>query len=186
MSSQARSGPRRVLVLGGARSGKSTAAERMLAGAGLVDYIATGAPQGTDDADWDQRIAAHRERRPAAWRTIETIDLEPVLAGSGVARPALIDCFATWLARTMDDCGLWDGKPDAEDDLRQRTGALISAWRGSRRLVVAVSNEVGSGVVPGTPSGLRFRDELGQLNIAIAEHADEVWFCVAGIPQRLK
>lgn len=178
--------PRRVLMLGGARSGKSAAAERMLAGAGAADYVATGLPAGSDDADWDARLAAHRRRRPVNWRTIETTDLEPVLAAPGAARTVLIDCLATWLARIMDDCGIWDDKPDAGDELRRRTAGLVAAWKASPRFVVAVSNEVGSGVVPGTWSGRRFRDELGLLNIAIAEHADEVWFCVAGIPQRLK
>ena len=74
---------RRVLVLGGARSGKSATAESMLAAASTVEYIATGHRRGSGDPEWDQRVREHQERRPAAWRTIETLDLATALAEPG-------------------------------------------------------------------------------------------------------
>ncbi len=87
-------GGRRVLVLGGARSGKSTYAERLLAVEPAVDYVATSGER-PDDPDWVQRVAEHRARRPATWRTLETTDIEGVLATPGP--PVLVDCLALWL-----------------------------------------------------------------------------------------
>ena len=176
---------RRVLVLGGARSGKSATAEEMLAGDGLVDYVATGTPPGSGDAEWDARLAEHQRRRPPRWRTMETLALAEVLAAPAAA-PALVDCLTTWLARVMDDCGAWDGDQDAARELAARIDETVGAWRLTRRHVVAVSDEIGSGVVPGTASGRRFRDELGQLNARIAADSDEVWLCTAGIARRLR
>ena len=176
---------RRVLVVGGARSGKSATAEGMLAGDGLVDYVATGTPPGSGDAEWDARLAEHQRRRPSRWRTIETLALAEVLAAPASA-PVLVDCLTTWLARVMDDCGAWDGDQDAARALAARIDETIGAWRLTRRHVVAVSNEIGSGVVPGTASGRRFRDELGRLNARIAADSDEVWLCTAGIARRLR
>ncbi len=180
----------RVLVLGGARSGKSATAEAMLAGAGPVDYIATGHRAGDGDAEWSERVRAHQERRPSHWRTIETIDLTSALAGApglpAQQAPVLIDCLATWLAQVMDDCGLWAGGQDASQRLELRLDALLREWRQTHRQVVAVSNEVGCGIVPATASGRRFRDELGRLNARIAAGCEEVWLCTAGIAQRLR
>ena len=176
----------RVLVLGGARSGKSAAAESMLATESAVEYIATGHRQGSGDLEWDQRVRDHQERRPAGWRTTETLDVVQALAEPEPAPAALIDCISTWLARVMDDCGVWAGQEDADAELADRTDRLVGAWRLTRRRAVAVSNEVGCGIVPGTPSGRRFRDELGWLNSRLAAAADEVWLCTAGIAQRLR
>jgi adenosylcobinamide kinase/adenosylcobinamide-phosphate guanylyltransferase len=176
----------RVLVLGGARSGKSTTAEAMLAGCGEVHFVATGPVPGTGDLEWDARVAEHRKRRPTGWLTTETLHIAPILADHAAPAPVLIDCLATWLARVMDECGVWDCSPDADTLLAGRAGALVASWRATSRRVVVVSNEVGSGVVPGTVSGRRFRDELGSLNAKMAALADEVWFCTAGIARRLR
>lgn len=174
-------GPRSTLLLGGARSGKSALAERLLADAEDVTYVATGGTR-TGDAEWAQRVAAHRDRRPAVWRTEETCDLEPLLAQRG-GGPLLVDCLSLWLTAALDEADAWD--PDAWRDggreaLRARTGALVAAWRASPRRVVGVSNEVGSGVVPATPAGRLFRDELGRLNTELAAASDEVLLVVAG------
>ncbi len=207
---------RRVLVLGGARSGKSATAERLLAGQAHVDYIATGPIPGPGDLEWGARVLVHQQRRPAAWRTIETLDVEREFtavgpldgmrgeeAGQGAsqagaagsaaadapgekAASVLVDCLSTWLAGVMDECGIWAGRPDADRALARRVDTLVEAWRITRRHVVAVSSEVGSGVVPGTVSGRRFRDELGSLNARIAAESDEVWLCTAGIARRLR
>lgn len=181
--------PFRVLVLGGARSGKSVSAERMLAGRDHVDYVATGAIPDEADPEWAARVNAHRQRRPAHWTTLETRNLEPVLTTPSPERivaPVLVDCLSTWLAGVMDDVGVWEGRDGADKELASRVDGLLDAWRSTRRHVVAVSNEVGSGVVPATVSGIRYRDELGVLNARIAADCEQVWYCVAGIPRRIK
>ncbi len=164
--------PRRVLITGGSRSGKSAEAERRLAAEPAVVYVATAGPVPPGDDAWAERVAAHRRRRPAGWQTVETTELAPLLRAPGP--PLLVDCMGMWLTARLDDPGL----PD-------RAGELVEAWRGTPRRVVMVTNEVGSGVVPLTDAGRRFRDELGRLNAALATEADEVWHMVAGIPTRL-
>ena len=183
--------PFRVLVLGGARSGKSVAAERMLGNRDQVDYVACGLREDDTDPSWAERIERHRERRPASWTTLETLDLDGVLAGpdrspARQAIPVLVDCLSTWLAGVMDECGLWTECPGADKELAARVDGMLDAWRSTRRVVVGVSNEVGSGVVPGTASGMRFRDELGKLNALVAAECEQVWLCTAGIARRLR
>ena len=179
-----RDGAGRVLVLGGARSGKSRFAEQLLAGDGPVTYVACGARPDGQDPEWDARVLTHQQRRPPGWRTHETQDLVTVLQPDPV--PALVDCLSTWLATAMDDCGVWSDEPGADAALVARVDAAVAAWAHSTRRVVAVSNEVGSGVVPATASGRRYRDELGVLNARIAAASDQVWLIVAGLPQRLR
>ncbi|WP_058044763.1 bifunctional adenosylcobinamide kinase/adenosylcobinamide-phosphate guanylyltransferase [Streptomyces roseifaciens] len=172
--------PRRTLVLGGARSGKSVEAERRLESFPDVLYVATGGTR-PGDADWSARVALHRERRPGSWRTAETCDLVPLLAGEGP--PLLLDCLSLWLTDAMDSVGAWDDESWADggaDALAARVAELVAAVRATRRTVVAVSNEVGSGVVPATASGRRFRDELGRLNTAVAAECEHVLLVVAG------
>jgi len=169
--------PWRVLVMGGARSGKSERAELRLAGEPDVTYVATG-PDGADDPDWAARVAVHRARRPAWWRTAETTDLAGVLASARGA--VLIDGIGTWLAAALDQCGAWDGSPGAQERLAGMTEELLDAWRQARGYVVAVSDEAGLGVVPATAAGRRFRDELGRLNQALAAESEETELVVAG------
>ncbi|MFI6567615.1 bifunctional adenosylcobinamide kinase/adenosylcobinamide-phosphate guanylyltransferase [Streptomyces sp. NPDC050534] len=172
--------PRRTLVLGGARSGKSVEAERRLEAFPGVLYVATGGTRG-GDTEWASRVATHRERRPGSWRTVETCDLVPLLKDDGP--PLLIDCLSLWLTDAMDSVGAWDDAvwADAgERALRERVRELTRAVRATRRTVVAVSNEVGSGIVPATASGRRYRDELGRLNAAFAGECEHVVLVVAG------
>jgi adenosylcobinamide kinase/adenosylcobinamide-phosphate guanylyltransferase len=175
---------RRTLVLGGARSGKSSYAEQLLAGERAVDYVACGPVPDGSDPEWTGRVALHQARRPASWRTVETLDLAVVLGRPGP--PVLVDCLTTWLARVMDDCGVWAEEPGADDRLAAAVDGLVDAWAATRRRAVVVSNEVGSGIVPATPSGRRFRDELGVLNARIATASPRVWLITAGLPQRLR
>ena len=101
--------------------------------------------------------------------------------------PVLVDCLGVWITRILDEVGAWAAAPGDEawqNDLRRHVNDLASAIRGTRRDVIFVSNEVGMGVVPDTPAGRLFRDELGRLNAAVGEACDEVWMCVAGIPKR--
>jgi len=177
---------RRVLVLGGSRSGKSRHAEQLLSGAAAVTYVATA--QGDPaDAEWTARIERHRTRRPAGWSTAETTDPAKVIHQAD-AGALLIDSVTTWLAQVMDDCGCWsEVKPeDADRRLDDALDTLIDAWAAAAVTVVAVSDEVGSGIVPATASGRRFRDALGELNQRLATAADEVWLVTAGIPRRLR
>ncbi|MFJ7148097.1 bifunctional adenosylcobinamide kinase/adenosylcobinamide-phosphate guanylyltransferase [Streptomyces sp. NPDC100445] len=172
--------PRRTLVLGGARSGKSVEAERRLESFPGVVYVATGGTRG-GDAEWAERVGAHRERRPGSWCTTETTDLVPLLAGDGP--PLLIDCLSLWLTDVMDTVGAWDDAEwtgGAREALRKRVRELTAAVRATRRTVVAVSNEVGSGIVPATASGRRYRDELGRLNAAFGAECEQVVLVVAG------
>jgi adenosylcobinamide kinase / adenosylcobinamide-phosphate guanylyltransferase len=171
----------RVLVLGGARSGKSAHAEALVAGRGDVVYLATSAPV-PDDAEWSRRIAAHRARRPPGWSTLETTAPSDLLRGGTV----LVDSVTTWVAALMDETGVWAGEPGALDRLAGRVDALVNAWAMTPAHVVAVSDEVGLGVVPETRAGRLFRDTLGEVNQRLAGTADEVWFVVAGLPQRLR
>lgn len=172
--------PRRTLVIGGARSGKSREAERILAAEEAVTYVATAYPAGHDD-EWSERVRLHRASRPAHWSTLETLDLVPLLEADG--EPLLIDCLTLWLTRVMDRHDAWDDATWAatgEKAVTEDVAALVAAWRATRRRVVAVTNEVGQGVVPDTASGRRFRDVMGRLNAAVAAHTEDVRWCVAG------
>jgi adenosylcobinamide kinase/adenosylcobinamide-phosphate guanylyltransferase len=184
----------RVLVTGGARSGKSVFAEGRW-GERSVLYVAPGAPPDPSDHEWADRIALHRERRPATWITLETTDLAAALRTTETPDAMLIDCLGTWLAGAMDDAGIWaeaegtDGserRRAADGRLQGRIADLFAAWTSCAIDVVLVTNEVGSSVVPATASGRRFRDEIGRLNVAMASSADEVWLVTVGIPQRLR
>lgn len=170
--------PRRVLVLGGARSGKSAAAERLLAAEPDVTYVATGPPAGDDDADWAARVRHHRSRRPQGWRTVETTDV--VAALRSACSPVLVDCAGTWLAAVLQRSGAWDGTPGWQERAQEEVDALVTAWRQTTVPVVAVSNEVGSGVVPAHRSGAVFRDWLGRLNQRLAAHSERTLLVVAG------
>ncbi len=189
--------PWRVLMLGGARSGKSERAELRLAGEPDVTYVATGpaggdpgggGPAGTRaglgdpaDPEWAARVAAHRARRPAWWRTAETTDLAGVLnSARGANATLLIDGIGTWLASVLDECGGWDGSAEPAARVAARIAGLVAAWRQTQAYVVAVSDEAGLGVVPATPAGRLFRDELGQLNQLLAAESEETELVVAG------
>ena len=158
----------RTLILGGARSGKSTEAERRLAAEPHVTSVATARPALEEvDPEWAERVQAHRDRRPASWVTVETRDVAKVLdEASGVV---LVDCLSLWLGDAIE-----------HDDYAERIDELVEAWRGTQARVIAVSNEVGSGVVPESASGRLFRDQLGRLNALIAAESDEVLLTVAG------
>lgn len=171
------------LVLGGARSGKSSWAESQFRERDRVDYVATSLVPD-DDPEWAERVALHRSRRPGGWRTIESLDVAAVLREDDDA-PVLVDCLSLWLARVLDDVDAWEADEERwRPALEQRVADLTEAVRTTRREVVLVSNEVGSGVVPGTESGRLYRDELGRLNARIAAASDELWLCVGGAARR--
>lgn len=167
----------RTLVIGGVRSGKSRHAESLLRDASQLTYVATGAPAGPDDPDWAARVAEHRARRPAHWVTVETLDLAGTLTSA--SGPLLIDCLGVWLARCVDDLG-WDDLDRVRAGLAERTAELLEAWGACPVEVVAVTNEVGLGVLPSHASGRLFRDELGRLNTRLSATSERVHLVVAG------
>ena len=229
---------RLILVLGGARSGKSTFAERLAAqyaatraaddaepvagsataaplhlvdaghpgaalqgGAGRVTFLATSE---TNDQEMADRVTAHRSVRPDSWVTMEC-PLEVAAAVRAAAGPVfLLDCVTFWVSNLMFAAGELGGTVpeglgnfdkafiprDVEEAVAARVGAavddLLAALRETDSTLIAVSNEVGLGVVPEYPIARLYRDELGRANRRLAEAADEVFLLVAGIPVELK
>jgi len=169
------------LVLGGARSGKSTHAEKLATGSlhGTPPQPAVHvATAQAGDVEMATRIVAHRTRRGSNWTTIEEpLKLDTALAAAaGHGRPVLVDCLTLWLTNVM----LGGGDVDAAtDDLLRALDVLPVP-------VVFVSNEVGLGIVPDTPLGRAFRDAQGRLNMRMAERADRVILMTAGLPLVLK
>lgn len=162
-------------VLGGARSGKSSHAEALIAAQPAPwTYIATA--QAFDD-EMKERIAHHQARRDMRWRTVDApLDLVETLAIMPANAPVLIDCLTLWLTNLM----LSDG--DVEKGVRQ----LIDALSAPRGPWVVVANEVGLGIVPDNALARRFRDEAGRLNQMVAQISGSVIFMVAGLPMVVK
>ena len=160
------------VLLGGARSGKSALAQR-LAGRwdGPVTVLATGQAR---DAEMAERIARHRAARPAGWETVEEpLELGAALAGCGRDTLVVVDCLTLWVSNLLER-----GLTDAQVEARAGAAAAVAAARDA--LTVAVSNEVGSGIVPAEPLARRYRDLLGQVNAAWAAAADRALLLVAG------
>ena len=163
-------------MLGGIRSGKSRWAESAIAESvspgDPVRYIATG--PADSDPSWSARVAAHRQRRPAHWSTVETANVATLLRDS-TATATLIDDVGGWLTAVLDS-------PDVDTDINE----LSDAISGFGSTLVVVSPEVGLMVVPATESGRRFADLLGGLNQRLADICDKVVLIVAGQPVMVK
>lgn len=170
--------PNTTLVLGGARSGKSAYAEHLLADETEVVYVATGQPPTDSDPDWAERVREHRQRRSRHWHTVETLDVASAVRTADT--PVLVDCLATWFARICDETGAWHDTDGWRDRTEATIADLVDALHTAPTPVVLVSNEVGSGIVPSTPAGRLFRDELGLLNRRVADATDAVVLVVAG------
>lgn len=168
-----------VLVTGGVRSGKSSYAESLLAADAPVTYLTPGYPADAVDAEWAARVAAHRLRRPPAWRTVESLELaESLRSADG---PVLIDCLGTWLTRLMDSWNAWDADaPDWAPHLETEVSDLVSTLSAHAPDAVVVTNEVGWGLVSEYRAGRVFADQLGIANAAVAGVCDEVVLMVAG------
>jgi adenosylcobinamide kinase/adenosylcobinamide-phosphate guanylyltransferase len=170
---------RMTLVLGGARSGKSAYAERLIregvGRGGLATYLATAEP---GDGEMAERIAHHRAARGTGWRTVEEpLDLVGTLRRiARPDRPVLVDCLTLWLSNLMH----------ADRDIAGETARLASCLGDLAGPVVLVSNEVGQGIVPDNALARAFRDHAGRLNQAMAAASDRVVFVVAGLPMVLK
>ncbi|TYL45903.1 bifunctional adenosylcobinamide kinase/adenosylcobinamide-phosphate guanylyltransferase [Nocardioides sp. BGMRC 2183] len=169
-----------MLVTGGVRSGKSRHAERLFADLDAVTYIAAGPTY--DDADWAARVARHRERRPASWTTVETLDVATAVRAADRAGPAvLVDCLGTWITGLVDEAGAWEAPVDeVEATVSARVDLLVAALADAAVPVVLVTNEVGLGVIPEHRSGRLFRDLLGAANQQVGAVCAEVHLVVAG------
>lgn len=159
-----------LLLLGGARSGKSALAVRWgRAYAGPVTFVAT-AEAGDDEMT--QRIARHRAERPSGWTTVEAP--RAVTAAVQAADPhalVIVDCLTLWLNNVMER---------SNDDILASARTIIAAARSRDAATVVVSNEVGWGIVPADPATRRYRDLLGEINTMFAAHADHALLLVAG------
>ncbi len=164
-----------ILITGGARSGKSSFAEKRTLSFGVpVIYIATA--QALDE-EMEKRIQTHKERRGEDWLTIsEPIAIADKLLSSDGKGACLVDCLTFWLSNLMF----------AEKDITEATSSLIDAIGARRDPVILVTNEVGSSIVPENNLARRFRDEAGRLNQIVASAVDEVYTCISGIPLKLK
>jgi adenosylcobinamide kinase/adenosylcobinamide-phosphate guanylyltransferase len=177
---------RLILILGGARSGKSSHAENLAAQAGgAVLYVATAE---AGDEEMARRIAHHKASRPAHWRTLEAARKvgAALLKAGGEERIVLLDCL-TLLANNViagSDQELDEG--GAQEALDVEVEALLQAYEDRGGLWLIVSNEVGLGLVPPYPLGRAYRDALGRANQRLAAAADEVLFMVAGLPLVVK
>jgi adenosylcobinamide kinase / adenosylcobinamide-phosphate guanylyltransferase len=171
----------RELILGGARSGKSALAlrraEAFAQSGHAVTWLATAQAL---DAEMGERIARHRDERPAGWRTVEEpLRLAQALHGlSGANTCVIVDCLTLWLTNLMlaEDAGL----------LERETAALLAALPTLPGELILVANEVGLGIVPDNALARRFRDEAGRFNQAVAALCERVTFVAAGLPLQLK
>jgi adenosylcobinamide kinase/adenosylcobinamide-phosphate guanylyltransferase len=171
-----------VFILGGARSGKSSFAERLAAQSERVLFVATA--EAHDD-DMKQRIAAHRNARPENWDTLE----EPVELSSSLSTSAkgydtvLIDCLTLWVSNLL----LKDeSAPGVQSEILRRTHELLEVYEKQDATWILVSNEVGLGIVPPSRLGRVYRDLLGRVNQVAACRADKVYLMVVGLALELK
>ena len=189
---------RLTLILGGARSGKSTFAEqraRELGGESVL-YVATSEMK---DDEMQQRVAKHRAERLTAWGTLEAPrNVAQALQQDGSkAKVILLDCITFLVANHLmdaaapkdnpfDDPSADPFDPQIEADVVTEVEALVTYVQQSEVDLIVVSNEVGLGVVPPYELGRAYRDILGRANQILARHADEVQLLVAGIPMKVK
>lgn len=170
----------KILVTGGVRSGKSRHAEALFADEPQVTYLAPGgAADPAADPEWAARVALHQARRPPHWTTVETVDVAAALRRT--EGPVLLDCLGTWLTGTIDRLGTWDQplsewQPVIDGEIEE----LVQAWRDASGPLVAVTNEVGWGLVSEHRSGRIFTDLLGRVNAEIAAASDRVTLVIAG------
>lgn len=160
------------LLLGGARSGKSALAlRRASAFQGEVAFIATAEDR---DEEMGARIERHRRERPERWRTVEApLDLAAALATCPERSCVVVDCLSLWVANLLE-------RGDGEDAIVRQADAVASLAAGRPGLTIAVSNEVGMGIVPANELARRYRDALGRVNAIWADFAAEALLVVAG------
>jgi adenosyl cobinamide kinase/adenosyl cobinamide phosphate guanylyltransferase len=187
-----------ILLLGGARSGKSRQAEKLASQFERVLYVATAQAR---DGEMTARIAAHQQARPPAWRTVEApTGVGPAIRAALADAPAdavLLDCVTLWMSnlalRELGDKATGDFEAlDREDEIAAQERAtaeiddLLAVFHASGVPWFVVSNEVGWGLVPAYPLGRVYRDLMGWANQRLAAEADAVYLMIAGLPVNLK
>lgn len=186
-----------VLVVGGARSGKSVWAEQLTASLpGPVVYLATSQVK---DAEMAQRVLLHKQRRPSDWRTLEEpLQVAEAIEGLESGNVVLLDCLTLWLTNLLfqdwpADLELQDNTPQLskylaarQQEALQKVERLATVCKTAPVTVIAVSNEVGQGIVPGDPVSRWFRDTSGWMNQIMAGKADRVYTTIAGLAVDLK
>jgi adenosyl cobinamide kinase/adenosyl cobinamide phosphate guanylyltransferase len=182
-----------ITVTGGARSGKSRfAAEKAAEGSSRVVYLATAS---ASDLEMQDRIRLHQAERPPGWSTIEEpLNLTEALRQAGLPRPCvvLVDCLTVWLGGFV--CPLYEKREaealsalaSIEEAALGEVAGLCDFARSADLTLIAVTNEVGDGIVPADPLTRFYRDTLGRVNQALAAASDEVYLLVTGLPLRLK
>jgi adenosylcobinamide kinase/adenosylcobinamide-phosphate guanylyltransferase len=170
------------LILGGARSGKSTYAEKLAQESNLdVTYIATAQVY---DAEFGMRVQQHKDRRPSHWALVEQPHYlaQTLSSHAGMQKCLIVDCLTLWLAQWIcEDC-----KPPSDSCWHAERAALLELVPTLPGTIIFVSNEVGMGIVPLGEINRKFQDEQGRLNQALAALVDEVNFIAAGLPIKLK
>ena len=174
-----------ILIMGGARSGKSTYAEGLAAKrSGDVLFVATAQALDGEMAD---RIAAHRASRPESWSTLEVSqDVGRAIRAADNADTILLDCITLLVSNIIVTLGEGASLEEAEQATMREIGALLDAWRQVGGRWIVISNEVGMGIVPPYKLGRTYRDVLGRANQILAKEADQVVLMVAGLPWTLK
>ena len=178
---------RLLLVLGGARSGKSAYAQQLAQELGGEHVLFVATAEAWDE-DMAQRIARHQQERPASWRTLET----PRQVGHAIAlhlddtAVVVVDCLTLLVSNTLLHCGASPDPAAAEAAVQEEVAALWQTCQASAATCIVVSNEVGLGLVPDNPLGRLYRDLLGKANQALAARAEAVYFMVAGLPVDVK
>lgn len=176
---------RLVLVTGGARSGKSHYAERLTAHFARGESVLYLATLEALDDELLRRVGTHRARRPVGWRTLEA-PLSPAAAlREAPEKVVLLDCLSGFVSNLVLQHET-EGEEVVLGAVTNAVTELLGVAKRSSKVVVIVTNEVGSGVVPPYPLGRLFRDALGAANARVAAAADAVSFCVVGLPQTLK
>lgn len=168
-----------VFIVGGARSGKSAHALSLAQGCPALKKVYIATAQALD-AEMASRIEAHRLERSDVWDTVEEpIEVAGTVGSLGAGHVILVDCLTLWLSNLLQ-------KELPDDGIREKIDSLVEACKSSPSTVIAVSNEVGLGLVPDNALARRFRDLSGWMNQRAAASAKEAWFVASGIPLRLK
>jgi adenosylcobinamide kinase/adenosylcobinamide-phosphate guanylyltransferase len=171
-----------ILLIGGARSGKSRFAQELARKlGGRVLFVATAE---AGDEEMSQRIEEHRQKRPANWRTLEASSHlgKRIKQEIGDAQVVIVDCMTLLVSNIFSQ----HGDQDLEKQVTAEIKELIECLKNIDASFVIVSNEVGLGLVPASRVGRLYRDLLGKANQMLASHADEVYLMVAGLPMKIK
>lgn len=171
-----------LLVLGGARSGKSAFAVNLARGYKRVTYLATARVQ---DAEMAERVKRHRQIRPASWQTIESPSHadKRILELEGSTDLVLLDCLTLYVTNLLLDGNQKEAK---EPYILEEIERLCHASKYVSYDVIMVSNEVGLGIIPADPLGRQFMDIAGLVNQQVARQAEAVYFLIAGMAKRIK